>query len=342
MKLKQCVIAVLMLLSAGPGFAGEGYHLLKKIPLSGDKGWDYLRVDSKAGRLYLTHGDRVQIVDINGDTLLGELQGLQGVHGVALANDLNRAYVSDGQANAAICFDLLHFKIISTIPTQRKPDAIVFDPVTSRVFAMNGESASATVIQAGDNQVLGNIELGGQPEFAVADGQGHVFVNLEDKSELACLNSKTMKMSGHFSVAPGQSPSSLSMDAKHHRLFIGCRNGLMVVMDSESGAVMASLSIGAGVDASAYDPELGLVFHSCGDGTLSVIHQDDPDHYSLVENVVTPRGSRTMALDLKTHHVFLASAEFAPLPTPEAGHEKEHVRPAIIGGSFALLEFGRD
>jgi hypothetical protein len=332
----------LILISANPLFAESGYHLLKKIPVPGDKGWDYLRLDSKTRRLYLTHGDRLQILDVDSDTMVGEVDDLKGIHGVALAPDLNRAYISDGQANAAVCFDLNHFKVVDRIPTQGKPDAIVYDPLTARVFAMNGESGSATVIQAGDNAVLGNIDLGGQPEFAAVDGEGNAFVNLEDKSELVKLNTKTMKLSGRFSIAPGQSPSSLSIDVKNHRLFIGCRNQLMIVMNSDTGGVLASISIGAGVDASCFDPELGLIFHSCGDGTLSVVHQDDPDHYSIVENAVTQHGSRTMALDLKTHHVFLSSAEFGPLPTPEAGHETEHRRPPIIAGSFAILEFGRE
>jgi DNA-binding beta-propeller fold protein YncE len=344
MRLKTMIFWCLPALAlSAPLWAGPGLHLLKKIPLPGDTGWDYLNLDAKSRRLYVTRGDRVQVLDVDGDTLLGEVAPLQGIHGVALVPDLNRGYVSEGKADEVSCFELSDFKVIAKVPVQSRPDAIVMDAQTLRVVAMNGESGSATVIEAGDNAALASIDLGGSPEYAAADGKGLVFVNLEDKSELVRLDLRKLKVTGRFSVAPGASPSSLSLDKAHHRLFIGCRNQLMVVMDSESGGVLASLSIGAGVDASAYDPATGLIYHSCGDGTLSVIHQDDADHYSLVENVATQKGSRTMALDLKTHHLFLASALFEPLPTPEPGHPSaEHHRAPMVPGSFAILEFGKD
>ena len=330
-----------MMLACKPAAAAEpGYHLLKSISLPGDKGWDLLTVDSAAKRLYASHGDQVLVVDIASDTLVAAIGPFEGTHGIALLNDLNRGYITDGKADSLLCFDLKTLAPLAHIAVGKKPDVVIVDPMTERVWCFNADGHSVTVIQAGDNTVLKTIDLGGAPEFAVADGKGRVFVNLEDKSQLLKIDSNKMAVLEHWDIAPGDSPSSLSLDGKGHRLFIGCHNLMTVVMNSENGRIVAHLPIGDRVDGSAYDAAKGLVFHSCGDGTLSVIRQDDADHYSLAENVATQRGARTMALDPACHRLYLPSADFGEAPA--ATEAEPHPRPKMKPGSFRILVYGAE
>jgi YVTN family beta-propeller protein len=308
---KLVAFALLVLSSTFGAHAetGSAYTILKKIPLTGTGSWDYLIVDADARRLYVSHGTQVEVLDVDSETIVGKIADTPGVHGVAIAPELGRGFVSDGQASTVTIFDLKTLKPLGEVPAGKKPDAIIYDPVTSRVFAFNGGSNSVTVIDAKDGKVAGTVDLGGGPEFAVADGTGYVFNNLEDESLVLKINSRTLKVESRWPTAPCQAPSSMAMDPVNRRLFLGCRSRVMAVMNADSGKVIATLPIGDHVDATAFDPETRLIFNSNGDGTITVIHQDDPEKYSVVETVKTVPRARTMALDRKTHQLFLSTAE---------------------------------
>jgi YVTN family beta-propeller protein len=303
----------------------SGYRVVNEAHLPGVGGWDYLTVDASGRRVYISHATQVEVLDADTQTSVGTIPDTLGVHGIALAPGLGRGFISAGKADSVVVFDLNTLKAIATVKTGKKPDAIVFDPATNLVFAMNGGSDSTTAINAADGSIAGTIDLGGGPEFSVADGVGNIWVNLEDKSELVHINSKTLKVSNRWPVAPCESPSSMAFDAQNRRIFIGCRNHLMAVVNADSGKVVANLPIGDHVDASVFDPENKLVFNSLGEGSIAVFHQDSPDHYTALENIPTAQGSKTMALDSKTHRLFvpsLRSGQFTVLVfdrTPQAG-----------------------
>jgi DNA-binding beta-propeller fold protein YncE len=326
--------------SARPLAAGDGnYHLLKKVVLGGDGGWDYLTCDSAARRVYISRGTHVMVVDADTYAVVGNIPGTNGVHGIALAPKLGRGFTSDGRANAVTIFDLKTLKILGTAPTGEGPDGIVYDPASQRVFTLNGHGGNATAIDAASGKPAGTIPLGGKPEFAVADGQGRIYNNLEDKSELVQIDSQKLTVTARWPLAPCESPSGLAMDRKHRRLFAGCHNRMMAVVDADSGKVLATPAIGQGVDANGFDPGTKLAFSSNGDGTLTVVHEDSPEKFTPAASVPTQRGARTMALDLKTHHIFLVTAEFGPPPAPTP--ERPRPRPQAVPGSFTLLVFGK-
>jgi len=289
--------------------SAEGLAITKKIPIAGQGGWDYLAVDEGGRRLYVSHGTQVEVLDVDSGAIVGKIENTPGVHGIAVAPELGRGFVSNGQSSTVTIFDLKTLKTIAEVPTGKKPDAIIYDPATSRVFAFNGDSNSATAIQAADGKVAGTVDLGGGPEFAVADGSGYVYDNVEDASLVLKINSRTMKVEQRWPTAPCASPSSIAMDRPNRRLFIGCRSKVMAVMNADTGKVIATLPIGDHVDATAFDPSSRLVFNSNGEGTITVIRQDSPDKYSVVENVKTLPKAKTMALDPKTHRLFLSTAE---------------------------------
>jgi YVTN family beta-propeller protein len=319
--------------------AKAGYHLLKKIPVGGEGGWDYLFVDSAARRLYVSRGTRVMVFDADSGATVGEIPDTPGVHGVAIADDLGRGFTSNGRDGSVTIFDSKTLKAINKVKVGTNPDCIIYDAATHRVFAFNRGSSNASAIDAKTGEVSAPIALGGHPEFAAADGKGMVFVNLDNKSEIVAIDSKKLEVKAHWPVAPGEDPSGLAIDRKHMRLFSVCGNKKMVVVDANTGKVVADLPIGTGVDAAGFDPETNLAFSSNGEGTLTVIHQDSADKYSVVESVTTQRGARTMALDSKTHNVFLATAEFGapPAPTPE----RPNPRGAMVPNSFVILVFGK-
>jgi hypothetical protein len=263
----------------------------------------------------------------------------RGVHGVALAPELGRGFTSNGGANTATIFDLKTLKPLETVKTSENPDAILFEPFTKRVFTFNGRSHDATAFDAQSAKVLGNIPLEGKPEFAVSDGKGQVFANIEDKSEVVRIDPKELKVTARWPLAPGEEPSGLALDAKNRRLFAACGNEKMVVLDADSGRIVSTVPIDKGVDAAAFDPETGDAFSSSGEGTLTVIHEDDPAHFTVAQTVTTQRGARTMALDAKTHNVFLATARFEAPPTssPTTGR----ARPSPVPNSFTILLVGR-
>jgi YVTN family beta-propeller protein len=308
--LKTLIIFALSLnlLAASAQTAG-GYHVTKKIPIPGQGSWDYLAVDEGARRLYVSHGTQVEVLDVDSDAIIGKIENTPGVHGIAIAPELGRGFVSNGQSSAVTIFDLRTLKTIAEVPVGKKPDAIIYDPATSRVFAFNGDSSSATAIEAANGKVAGTVDLGGGPEFAVADGSGYIYNNLEDASVVLKINARSLKVEQRWPTAPCASPSSIAMDRPNRRLFIGCRSKVMAVMNSDTGKVVATLPIGDHVDATAFDPDSRLIFNSNGEGTITVIHEDSPEKYSAVETVKTLPKAKTMALDPKTHQLFLSTAE---------------------------------
>jgi len=305
-KIKTLMLCVMLCVCA---FAEESYHVIKKIPIPGQGGFDYLTVDEGARRLYVSHGTQVEVLDVDSGDIVGKIPNTLGVHGIAIAPELGRGFVSDGQTATVTIFDLKTLKTIGEVPTGKKPDAIIYDPATSQVFAFNGGSDSTTVISAADGKVAGTLDLGGGPEFAVADGNGYVFNNLEDQSKLVKINSKKRSVDEHWPLAPCEAPSSMAMDRPNRRIFIGCRSKVMAVVDADSGKVITTVPIGDHVDASAFDPNSKLIFNSNGEGTISVIHEDSPDKYSVVQTVKTLPRAKTLAFDPKTHQIFLSTVE---------------------------------
>jgi hypothetical protein len=334
-------LSVAMILCAGmlsraasPAPGSSGYHLIKSVPVPGDEGWDYLNVDADARRVYISHGSHVVVLNADTYAIEGDIPDTAGVHGIALAPDLGRGFVSAGRTNTAVIFDIRSLKTVGTAKTDANPDAIVYDRVTKRVFTLNGRGQNTTAINAGDGTVAGTLALGGKPEFAVADGKGSIFVNIEDKSELVQFDAQKLTETHRWPLAPCKSPSGLSMDLKSRRLFSVCDEKVMAVVNADTGKVVATPEICQGPDASAFDPATDYAFASCGDGNLTVIHEDSPDKFTVVENVPTKRSARTMGLDLKTHNIFLSSAEFDP---PAPGERRGKMKP----GSFAILVVGK-
>jgi DNA-binding beta-propeller fold protein YncE len=318
----------------------SGYRLLKKITLGGEGGWDYITFDSPTRRLFISRQSKVIVLDVDSEKVVGEIPNTEGVHGIALAPEFNRGFTSNGRANTVTIFDLKTLAVIGSAQAGTNPDAIVYDPASKRVFAMNGRSSNSTAIDAATGKVVGTIPLSGKPEFAVADGAGHVYINIEDKNEMWQIDSRKLTATTHWSLAPCDEPSGLAIDVEHHHLFAGCDNKMIAVVNADTGKVIATPPIGDGVDANAFDPGTGFVFSSNGEsGTLTVIHEDAPDKYSVVENVPTQKSARTMALDPKTHEVFLVAAQFGPRPAPTA--ETPHPRPTILPNSFVVLVYGR-
>lgn len=333
-------LACLLLASSaalhGASPAKGNYHVASEIKLGGEGGWDYLTVDPAARRLYVSHSTKVTVVDVDSGKAVGDIQNLSGVHGIAIAPDLGRGFISNGRSSMITIFDLKTLATLSEVKsTGENPDAILYEPFSHQVFAFNGRGKNATVLDAKTGKVVGTIELGGKPEFATTDLKGRVFVNIEDTSEVAELDAKDLKVKARWPLKPCEEPSGMAIDRKHHRLLIGCSNKLAAVMDTEKGKVVTTVPIGDGVDANAFDPATGLGYSSNGDGTLTVIHEDTPDKFTVVETVPTRKGARTMALDEKTHSLFLPTAQYGPPPAPTA--EQPHPRPAVVPDTFVVL-----
>ncbi len=318
-----------------------GYHVTKEIQIGGEGGWDYLTVDPAGRRLYASHTNKVEVVDLDSGKKAGEVLNLSGVHGIAIASDLNRGFISNGRSSTVTIFDLKTLATIGDVKvTGENPDAILYDPFSSQVFAFNGRSKNATVLEAKTGKVVGTVELGGKPEFATSDLKGRVFVNMEDLSEIAVIDAKTLAVKAHWPLKPCQEPSGMAIDRKHHRLLSGCDNKMAAVVDTENGKVVATVPIGEGVDANAFDPETGLGFSSNGkDANLTVIREEGPDHFTVAETVPTRKGARTMALDEKTHTVYLVTAQFGPAPAPTT--EQPRPRPTILPDTFTILVVSR-
>jgi len=316
--------------------AGAGYHLIKEIAVGGDGGWDYLSVDEANRRLYVTHAAKVVVIDLNKDEVAGEVSDTPGVHGFALAPKLNRGFSSNGRESRASIVDLKTLKTLSKVETGENPDAILYEPGQEEVYTFNGRGKSATIFGASSGKVLATVALPGKPEFAVSDPkEGRVYCNIEDKNAVVALDTKTHQVVNTWPIAPGEEASGLAFDLAHHRLFLGCGNKLMVMMDSRSGKVLATVPIGQGVDANAFDPGTQLAFSSNGEGTVTIAHEDSPEKLTVVQTLVTERGARTMTLDPQTHRIFLASAKYES-NAPAKG------RPKMIPGSFKILVYGME
>ncbi len=298
-----------------------GYHIIKKVSLPGGTSWDYVFVDAEGRRVYVSHGTQVEVLDADTFEYVATIPNTPGVHGIAVAREFGRGFITAGKSDSVIIFDLKTLKPISELEVGKKPDAIIYEPSTKHVYAMNGDSDNVTVINAADGKVVGTVDLGGGPEFAVADGKGIVYINLEEKAETVHVDANSLKVLHHWSLAPGKTATALAFDPETRRLFAGCRGGqLMVVLDADTGKIVATAPIGERVDAGAFDPSTRLVFMSNGGGNVSVFHEDGNDKYSPVETIATNPGSKTMALDTKTHNLFV---------------------PANMGGQFTVLVFGR-
>jgi DNA-binding beta-propeller fold protein YncE len=331
--------AVLVVATVAVAASAPGYHLVSTWKLGGEGGWDYLKADSDARRLYIARATRVIVIDLDSGKPVGEIPDTPGVHGIALAPEFGEGFTSNGRENTVSVFDLKTMKTRNKIKVGTRPDAIWYDPATKRVFTFNAGSQDATAIDAAKGEVVGTIPLGGKPEFAASDGKGEVFVNLEDKNQLFALDASKLTVKERWPLPGCDEPSGLSMDQKSRRLFVGCGNKVMPIVNADDGQVVATLPIGGGVDATAFDAGTGLAFASCGEGVLTVVREDSSGKFTVAENVKTERGARTMAVDERTHRLYTVTAQFGPPPAPTA--EQPHPRPTILPDSFVVLVLGQ-
>lgn len=341
MKKSLLLISFLLILISGTGMFSQTskseYRILNKIHLPGDGGWDYLSVDEVAGRLFVSHGTVVQVVDIKTSQLSGTINETPGVHGIALAQDLNKAFISVGRNASVKVIDLKTLALITDIKvTGENPDAIMYDQFSKKVFVFNGRTSNATVIDATTNAVAGTIALEGKPEFPVSDSKGKVYVNIEDKSLISVIDVKTMKVEKSWPIAPGEEASGLALDNETHRLFAVCGNKLMVVVDANDGHIVATLPIGDGCDGVKFDPGMKRVYSSNGEGTMTVVQEVDKDNFKVLENIPTAAGARTLALDTRTNHIYTPTAEFNPAPAATA--ENPRPRRSPKPDSFYILD----
>ncbi len=325
---------------AGLG-AEPPYHFLKEIPIGGEGGWDYSTVDASARRLYVGHGDEVVVVDLDKSTFVGTITNTPGVHGLAPAPDLGRGLTTDGRENKASLVNLKTLQIITKVDTGEGPDGMLYDPGRQEFYTFNGRAESATVIDAKTGKIVTTIPLGGRPESAVADPEaGRVYDNIESKSEVAVIDTKTHQVVNRWPIAPGEEASGMAIDAAHHRIFCGCHNEKLVMLDTTTGKVVADVPIGQGVDACDFDPGTQLVFASCGDGTTTIAKEESPDKLTFVQTLKTQPGARTMALDPTTHNIYLAAATYeAPAPSQAGGRRG---RGRMVPGSFKVLVYGTE
>ena len=315
------------------------YHITQTYSLGGDGGWDYIVPEPAQHRVLIGRTNRVMVVDVDNGKLLGEVTGINGAHGTAIAGASGHGFATSGNDQSVVMFDAKTFKELARIPAAEDADAIIYDPASNRVFTFNGDAHSSTVIDPVAGKRITNIDLGGKPEYGASAGDGKVYANLTDISEIVEIDAKAATVSRRWSTAPCKQPVSMAIDTTHHRLFSGCRSGVLAVSDYQSGKTITTLPIGTGVDGAGYDPVAGDVFATNADGTLTVIHQDSPDKYHVVGNVATPTGSRNMGLDPTTHRIYVAAATFAapeaPTPRGRGG------RPTVVSGSFKLLVIER-
>jgi DNA-binding beta-propeller fold protein YncE len=330
---------LLMLFALLPAWlrAEGGYHLAKKIPIPGDYGWDYLTADSEGRRLYVSHDREVVVLELDSGSVIGKIPGMD-VHGIAIARDLGRGYISCSDPGSVVIFDLKNLGVLHRVEVGADPNAIFFDKKTQRVYTADRGAKGVTAIDARTGKIVATSEnLGGRTEHAASDEAGHIFLNMQDRHTLLKLDSQSLKVLNTWPLAPCQQPSSMDIDRIHERVFIGCRSGVMTVVDGDSGRIVTTQPIGKGVDATEFDATRGLIYFSSGEGTMAVFHQKTPDKYTLVESVKTQAGARTMALDRKTGKVFLSVAEFGPRPDPTSANPRP--RPPMIPGTFSVLVF---
>lgn len=335
--------AVLIGCFAIAAFPEGGYHLLKKYDLGAAPGgkeyWDYITFDPSSRRLYISHSTEVKVAEADTGKVVGSIADLKRVHGIALVQNLGKGFISDGGGDEAVVFDIKALKVTAHIKTGGNPDCIIYDPASKHVFTMNGKTSDSSVIDPATDAVVATISMGGRPEYAVADGDGTIYDNIEDKNEVVALDSRTNTIKSRWPIAPAEEATAMAMDVKRHRLFIGGRNKLLAIMDAETGKVIQTFPIGAGVDTNIYEPETGLLFTATREGTLHIFHEDSPGKFTVVENVKTEFGARNAALDPKTHRIFIDTADFAPAPAPTTG--QPNPQPTPVSGTFRLLVYGR-
>lgn len=323
--------ANLVVASAFAARTADVYRFAREIPVGGEGGWDYLSIEPASHRLFVSHATKIVVIDTRTDAVVGEIADTPGVHGIAFAPDLGRGFVSNGRAGNVSIVDLMTLKTIGHVATGKNPDAILYDPMHHEIYAFNGRGQSVTVLAAATGSVVATIPLGGKPEFAQVDG-GRVFVNIEDRNEVAVIDTATHAVSARWPIAPGEEASGMDIDREHHRLFLGCSNAMMIVLDSVDGRVVAPVSAGKGIDAAAFDAGTQLAFTSNGsDGTVTVVQEDSPDRFTVVQTLATERSARTMTVDAASHKLYLSSAAFQPA-------EKDK-RPATISGSMKVLVY---
>lgn len=332
MKRSLAIISCMMILIMGSNLRGQdansAYSIASKIHLPGDGGWDYLSVDESGSRLFVSHGTIVQVVDLKTGMLSGTIEDTPGVHGIAIAPDLNKAFISVGRNASVKVINLQTLEVIADIKvTGENPDAIIYDEYSKKVLTFNGRTANATIIDAGTNQVVGTIALEGKPEFPASDGKGRIFVNIEDKSLISVIDINSMKVDNSWPIAPGEEASGLALDNETHRLFAVCGNKLMVVVDAISGKVITNLPIGQGCDGVKFDPGLKRAYASNGEGTMTVVQEIDKDNFKVLGNITTAPGARTLAVDIKSHHIYTPTAEFNPAPPATADNPRPRRSP---------------
>lgn len=333
-------LTILILLCFIKGFS-QNYHLEKRISLPGDEGWDYLAVDNAAQHLFVSHGSCVNVVDLLTDKPIAVIPDTKGVHGIALANDLKKAFISNGKENTVSVINSDTFQLIEKISLKSiKPDAILYDGFSHQVFVYNAKSNDATVIDANTDKVIKTIPLGGKPEFSVTNGKGLVYVNIEDRNEVKVIDTKTLDVIHTWSIAPGEEPSGLAIDTDTNRLFSVCGNKLMVVLDAVNGKIIQTLPIGDGCDGVVFDPARKLAFSSNGEGTITVVKEEGENSFTVLETVRTQKSARTIALNQTTHQLYLSAADFGPAPQPTPENPKP--RPSLIPGSFVVLVLGNN
>ena len=340
--IKQFGLALLLVGIAATSMKAQnpsGIHLIKKTVIGGTGGWDYVYVDADNRRLYVSHGTQVEVLNADTHEKVGVIEDTKGVHGIVTANDAGKGFVTCGGTSSIKIFDMKTFKVTGEIPGGKKPDAVLYDKFSGRVFVFNNGSGNATVINAATGTVDSTLELGGAPEAAVNDNMGNIFVNLEDKSEVVNFDSKTLAIKKHWRLTGGEEPTGLGFDAKNHRLFSACHNEVMIISDSEAGTVIGSQPIGKGVDGAIFDPANMLAVSSNGEGTITIIQEVSPTEFKVLENVKTEPSARTCTIDGKTNHIFLIGAQLGEMPAATA--EKPKPRRPMMPGTFMVLEYGK-
>lgn len=333
--MKKLILIFSLFLVSNALTAAPQYRIIKKIELGGIGFWDYLTVDNSARRLFVSHGTEVLVVDLETDNIAGNIPDTPGVHGIALAPDLNRGFISCGRSNSTIIFNLKSLEVLSQVETGSNPDNILYDPSGKQVFTFNGRSSDATVFDAVTGAVKGTISLGGKPEAAKLDGKGNIFVNMEDLNEVVEINIQKLAISNRFSISPGEEPTGMDIDPHHHRIFSACGNKMMVVLDYETGKVTATTPIGEGCDGVSFDSDTGYIFcPNGGDGTLTVIRKSSSARFEVAQTVTTQRGARTITIDPRTHNVLLPAGQFGP---PEATAQQS----SNTKDSFVVLVVGK-
>ena len=333
------LINCLMTIANSTSAQSSDYKIANKFNVDGSEGWDYITADDTVARLYISHGSMVQVLDAIKGKVIATIPDLHGVHGIALAQDIGKGFISCGKDSSVVVFDLINFQVLAKLKvTGANPDCIVYDQIFHHVYTFNGRSGSATVIDANTNKVIATIGLDGKPEFAVVDEQGKMYVNIEDKNEITIINLSIMKVEKSFSISPGDEPSGLAIDTKSHRLFSVCGNNMMVISDYTTGNVVKTVPIGDHPDAVVVDKELKRIYSSNGEGTITVVQEVDANKFKVLDPITTQVGARTICIYQKNHHLYLPDAEVVPKTDPPKDRPMQTNKTSYKPGSFAIID----